>query len=147
MFGLFKSEDEKIFESFQKQINKTDLLENNALQIAIIDRVHTHYQNSLIQVKEKKYNEAKLYFGAQALYFKKKCDALYAKKIEEELEVCLFIECCILEGLYQCLYGTSDTIKLKASNYFIDYVAIKLVEKGFYLDEINEYNEVMMNSY
>jgi chemotaxis methyl-accepting protein methylase len=85
MFGLFKSEDEKIFESFQKQINKTDLLENNALQIAIIDRVHTHYQNSLIQVKEKNIMKQSYILGRKHFILRKNVMHYMQKKLRKSL--------------------------------------------------------------
>jgi hypothetical protein len=143
MFGLFKSEDEKLFDSLKNQLNNLETIEIKVIQIAIANRLQSHYLNSLNIIKGKSFSESNSYFKEQTFYFHNKCNELHSNGISEEYDLCEFIESCILEGLYHCLYATSDNIILKASNYFTDFMNLKLIEKEFYLDEINEYNEIM----
>ena len=139
---FFKTEDQKMFDSLQNMLNKLKIIESKPIQIVISDRVMAHYSYSLEKIKDMSHSESNSLLIELVYEFDKKTNELHKNDNLSEIDFFKLVEFHILRALYICLSGCSNQNKIKAVNYFMDFITVLQVDKYYYLKEIDEINKI-----
>jgi hypothetical protein len=140
--SIFKSESEKMFDALKKHLINIEKIEK-PIQIAICERVKTQYLHALDGLKGKTQHDSQQILINLVYKFDEKTNLMFEKDDWSGTRFFEFVEAQILRSLYICLCGADDMTKLKASNYFLEFSSVKLVEKFMYQDEINEIHQAL----
>jgi hypothetical protein len=140
--SIFKGESEKMFDALKKNLINIEKIEK-PIQIAICERVKTQYLHTLDGLKGKTQHDSQKILINLVYKFDEKTSLMFEKDDWSGTRFFEFVEAQILRSLYICLCGADDVTKLKASNYFLEFSSVKLVEKFMYQDEVNEIHQAL----
>ena len=135
--GIFDSEDQKMFDALKKHLKNLEELESPA-KIAVCESARNHYFQTLDKIKGKNFRESQKIFIDLVYYFDEQTDLMYRQDDWEGVRFLKFARSHVLRSLYMCLSAADDSTKLNASNYFLEFIVAKLVEKFMYENEVNE---------